>query len=45
MGADRGILVKTDGEIEPLAVAKILKAICEEEKPIAGDHRQAGDRR
>ncbi len=33
MGADRGILVKTDGEIEPLAVAKILKAICDEEKP------------
>jgi len=26
MGADRGILVKTDGVIEPLAVAKILKA-------------------
>jgi electron transfer flavoprotein beta subunit len=34
MGADRGILVKTDGEIEPLAVAKILKAICDAEKPI-----------
>jgi electron transfer flavoprotein beta subunit len=33
MGADRGILVKTDGEVEPLAVAKILKAICEAEKP------------
>jgi electron transfer flavoprotein beta subunit len=33
MGADRGILVKTDGEIEPLAVAKILKAICEAESP------------
>jgi electron transfer flavoprotein beta subunit len=33
MGADRGILVKTDGEVEPLAVAKILKAICDEEKP------------
>src|SRR2546428_891350 len=27
MGADRGILVKTDGPVEPLAVAKILKAI------------------
>ena len=26
MGADRGILVKTDGIVEPLAVAKILKA-------------------
>ncbi|HXW23587.1 MAG TPA: electron transfer flavoprotein subunit beta/FixA family protein [Xanthobacteraceae bacterium] len=34
MGADRGILVKTDaGGIEPLAVAKILKAIVEAEKP------------
>src|SRR5262249_52341939 len=33
MGADRGILVKAEGEIEPLAVAKILKAICDEEKP------------
>ena len=33
MGADRGILVKTDGPTEPLAVAKILKAIVEQEKP------------
>jgi electron transfer flavoprotein beta subunit len=33
MGADRGILVKVDGEVEPLAVAKILKAICDEEQP------------
>src|SRR5579885_2908763 len=33
MGADRGILVKADGDVEPLAVAKILKAICEAEKP------------
>ena len=33
MGADRGILVKTEGEVEPLAVAKILKAICDAEKP------------
>jgi len=33
MGADRGILVKTDAALEPLAVAKILKAIVEEEKP------------
>ena len=33
MGADRGILVKHDGETEALAVAKILKAIVEEEKP------------
>jgi electron transfer flavoprotein beta subunit len=33
MGADRGILVKTDSAVEPLAVAKILKKIVEEEKP------------
>ena len=33
MGADRGILVKADGIIEPLAVAKILKAIVDAEKP------------
>jgi electron transfer flavoprotein beta subunit len=33
MGADRGILVKTDATVEPLAVAKILKGIVEAEKP------------
>jgi electron transfer flavoprotein beta subunit len=33
MGADRGILVKTDTSVEPLAVAKILKALVEAEKP------------
>ena len=33
MGADRGILVKTDQTIEPLAVAKIIKAVVEAEKP------------
>src|SRR6201995_5378551 len=33
MGADRGILVKADGNVEPLAVAKILKAVADEEKP------------
>ena len=33
MGADRGILVEYDGETEPLAVAKILKAIVGEENP------------
>src|SRR3954449_11434157 len=33
IGADRGILVKADGPIEPLAVAKILKGICEAEQP------------
>ena len=33
MGADRGILVKTDKTLEPLAVAKILKAVVEQEQP------------
>ena len=33
MGADRGILVKTDGVVEPLAVAKILKGVVEAEQP------------
>lgn len=33
IGADRAILVKHDSEIEPLAVAKILKSICAEEQP------------
>ncbi|PHR56649.1 MAG: electron transfer flavoprotein subunit beta [Robiginitomaculum sp.] len=33
MGIDRGIHVKTDAEVEPLAVAKILKAIVEGENP------------
>jgi len=33
MGADRGILVQTDADPEPLAVAKLLKAVIEEEKP------------
>jgi len=33
MGADRGILVEHDGAVEPLGVAKCLKAVVEEEKP------------
>jgi electron transfer flavoprotein beta subunit len=33
MGADRGILVKSDAALEPLAVAKILKGVVEEEQP------------
>jgi electron transfer flavoprotein beta subunit len=33
MGADRAILVQTDAEVEPLAVAKILAKIAEEEQP------------
>ena len=33
MGADRAILVKVDGEVEPLAVAKVLKGVAEAEQP------------
>jgi electron transfer flavoprotein beta subunit len=33
MGADRGILVQTDEEVEPLGVAKLLAKIVEEEQP------------
>ena len=33
MGADRGILVKVEKEIEPLAVSKIISKIADEEKP------------
>ncbi|MCW5774597.1 MAG: electron transfer flavoprotein subunit beta/FixA family protein, partial [Rhodospirillaceae bacterium] len=33
MGADRGIHVLHDGELQPLAVAKLLKAIADKEKP------------
>ena len=33
MGADRGILIQTDAEVEPLAVAKLLKAVFDAEQP------------
>ena len=33
MGADRGILIQTDDEVQPLAVAKLLKAIVDKESP------------
>ena len=33
IGADRAILVQTDVDVEPLEVAKLLKAVVEEEKP------------
>jgi len=33
VGADRGILIKTEGIVEPLAVAKVLQKIIEKEKP------------
>ncbi len=33
MGADRGILIQTDVDLEPLAIAKLLKAVVEREEP------------
>jgi electron transfer flavoprotein beta subunit len=33
MGADRGVLVQTDAELQPLAVAKLLKAVIDKEGP------------
>ncbi len=51
LGADRGILVETDAEVQPLAVAKCLKAIVDQENPslvilgkqsIDGDNNQTG---
>jgi electron transfer flavoprotein beta subunit len=33
MGADRGILVESDAELQPLAIAKLLKALVEKEQP------------
>jgi electron transfer flavoprotein beta subunit len=33
IGADRGILIQTDVDVEPLAVAKLLKAVVEQENP------------
>lgn len=51
LGADRGILVETDSEVQPLAVAKLLKAIVDKEQPelvilgkqsIDGDNNQTG---
>ncbi len=51
MGADRGILVLSDVELQPLAVAKLLKALVERENPglvitgkqaIDGDNNQTG---
>ena len=51
LGADRAILVKTDDEVQPLAVAKILKEVVAKESPdmvimgkqsIDGDNNQSG---
>ncbi|MEN9760242.1 MAG: hypothetical protein RI906_68 [Pseudomonadota bacterium] len=33
IGADRGVLIETDVEVQPLAVAKLLKALCDREQP------------
>jgi electron transfer flavoprotein beta subunit len=51
LGADRGILIETDVEIQPLAIAKLLKAVVDKEEPsmvilgkqaIDGDNNQTG---
>ena len=51
LGADRGILVETDEQVEPLGVAKVLKALVDQESPrliilgkqsIDGDNSQTG---
>lgn len=51
LGADRGLLIQTAGDLEPLALAKCLKAVAEKEQPqlilsgkqsIDGDNNQTG---
>ena len=51
LGADRGVLVETDAEMQPLAIAKVLKVVVEKEQPqliilgkqaIDGDNSQTG---
>uniref|UniRef100_UPI0024E08A93 electron transfer flavoprotein subunit beta/FixA family protein n=1 Tax=Comamonas halotolerans TaxID=3041496 RepID=UPI0024E08A93 len=51
IGADRAILVETDAELQPLAIAKLLKAVVDKEQPglvilgkqaIDGDNNQTG---
>ncbi|NQV44214.1 MAG: electron transfer flavoprotein subunit beta/FixA family protein [Rhodospirillales bacterium] len=51
MGADRAILIESDGALEPLGIAKLLKAVVEKESPgmvimgkqaIDGDNNQTG---
>jgi electron transfer flavoprotein beta subunit len=51
MGADRGILIEADADLEPLGVAKLLKAVVEREEPgvvimgkqaVDGDNNQTG---
>ena len=45
IGADRAILVETTEELQPLAVAKLLKALVDKEQPQTRHPRQAGHRR
>src|SRR3546814_17644185 len=42
IGADRAALVQTDVELQPLAVAKLLKAIVDKEKPDRSEERRVG---
>ncbi len=51
LGADRGILVETEEDMQPLAIAKVLKAVADKEQPdlvilgkqaIDGDNSQTG---
>src|SRR6185295_1823527 len=51
LGGDRGILVETSEELQPLAIAKLLKAVVDKEQPqviilgkqsIDGDNNQTG---
>lgn len=51
LGGDRGILVETDADLQPLAIAKLLKAVVDREQPqlvilgkqsIDGDNNQTG---
>ena len=53
LGADRAIVIETDSEVEPLGVAKLLKAVVEKENPdliimgkqaIDGDNNQTGQK-
>ena len=45
IGADRAILVECADELQPLAVAKLLKALVDKEQPRPRDPGQAGHRR
>lgn len=51
LGADRAISIETDAQLEPITVAKLLKAVCDKEQPklviagkqsIDGDNNQTG---